>query len=76
MSYTIRDREGIMLMQIDNEKAQWIMKNSVGHFRNYWSEGSKTSQMIFETLEDCAWTYQTIKIFLWRGTKLIPNVDY
>jgi len=74
MSYTVRDKDGVMLMQVDNDRALWIMKNSKGQFRNYRAEGSKTSQTIFELLEDCVWTSPWIKIFLWSGTKLIPDV--
>jgi hypothetical protein len=73
VSYIVRDENGIMLMEISNEAAQHLIRGSKGRFRPYKTD-KNTETVVFEFLEDTAWSIPLGKIFLWRNTLLIPKV--
>ncbi len=80
MNYTIRDEKGIALAKVDNLTAQKIISQMKGRFRDYRSvDRPQETTLIFEILEDSSWVLAVpavshrVEIFLWRGTKLIPE---
>jgi hypothetical protein len=74
VGYIVRDKNGIMLMEISNEAAQHIIRGSKGRFRPYKVDNAAET-VVFELLEDTAWRIPIGQIFLWSKTLLIPKVD-
>jgi hypothetical protein len=73
MSYLIRDKNGILLLKIDDLAANQIIVDCAGHFRSWKTENREVSN-VFEISEASCLTLLGIKIFLWEGTLLIPDV--
>ena len=73
MSYNIRTSGGLLFMTVPNEFASTIIHNAKGHFRPYTVKG-KPQVTVFELDDDYVYTKDgSLKIYLWKGTLLIPK---
>jgi len=72
MGYIVRDKEGVMFMECSNKVAEHFIVNSKGCFRPYKkSDGTETT--CFEVTENSVYGNGEFKVFIWEGSKLIPN---
>ena len=79
MTYTVRTpyEDGsdtvvyISIAEISNLVAQQIIKGVKGHFRMYETKGRKVTA--FELDEGQSFGFDTFKLFLYKGTVLVPN---
>jgi len=77
-TYTIRDKDGIMIAKVSGNSADSIISNANGYWRKYVTKGSRTT--CFEIKTDSHFTiesnYGGIRLFLWEGTVLISENSY
>ena len=76
-TYTIRDKDGIMLMRMVGPIAERIITEGMGEWRNYQERG-KPMTKCFQLKEDGVFGLEAqagaFKVFLWEGTKIIVDV--
>ncbi len=75
-TYTVRDENGKMIMQLTGSPAENIIKNIDGEWRTYQpKDGERT--VCYEIKRDSVWeqTFYSgaFKIYLWKGTILIKD---
>ena len=61
----------VMFAQLSNQAALKIISSAKGHFRPYRTE--EYEKTVFEVDEDCSYGSEVLKIFLDKGTILIPS---
>lgn len=74
MSYTLRDKNGIMRMKMPNRVANILINDVTGSFRSYRSTTMKNPVTAFEIAEGSKFLLGGLDIFLWEGDLLIPEV--
>lgn len=71
--YTVRGKEGVPILCLENQAALKIINSTQGHFRNYQVSGNPQTKTVYELDEDATFTIPYGKLFLWNGTILIPD---
>jgi len=75
-TYTIRDTNGVMIMEIVGVIPVQMFTQLDGEWRVYQTTGKKRT-VCFELLSDAVWTQETrtgaFNMYLWKGTKIIKN---
>lgn len=68
----VRDKNGIMILRIDNATMALIIAGCEGKFRPY----RNTNKPVFEiTHESHRVNIAGMQIFLWKGTLIFPGID-
>lgn len=75
-TYTVRDKDGTMLMRLVGQPAQDIIDKLDGEWRTYQPEdGKRTVAYVLD--RDSVWTSENrigaFQIYLWAGTKVIKD---
>ena len=75
-TYTIRDKNGIMIMRIVGNAVQRMFKELDGTWRTYQEKGGRRT-VCYEITTDGIWTSETyqgaFQMYLWEGTKIIKD---
>jgi len=72
--YMIRDENGILLMQVENNIADRIIVGTSGEFKPY-KPTADTEVICYQITDDCSMETDCGKFYLWAGTKLIPKPE-
>jgi len=73
MTYIIRDSTGQMIMKVNNFVAQQMIKDISGEFYRYKAVGMPTAVNAFRTTAGATMHTNLGEIYIWEGTKLIPE---
>jgi len=76
MSYTIRNKEGMLIARVEGSVANNIMSQSPGFWRSHKTTNHTGS--CFELTEDGCFTLRpnfnsVLRVFLWSGYIIIPE---
>ena len=75
-TYTVRDKDGVMIMKLIGSPAENIFKNIDGEWRTYQIKDDKRT-VCYEIKRDSVWeqTFSSgaFSLFLWKGTILIKD---
>lgn len=75
-TYTIRDKNGILLMRMAGKTVQDMFKKFKGEWRTYQEKDSKRT-VCYELSRDSVWGYKnydgSFEMYLWEGTKIIKD---
>ncbi len=74
--YTMRDKNGTMLMDLAGEPAENIFNSIDGEWKTYQPKGGKRT-VCYEITRDGIWEVGNrtgaYRIYLWEGTKIIKD---
>lgn len=72
MGYVLRTREGLMTAKLSARLAAMVMDQTKGFFRdaNYKDKGKVR---VFEVTEDSVYGDRHIRLYLWKGSTLVPE---
>lgn len=76
-TYYLRDKHGVMRLKMDEDMAKIMMKSDNGFFRQghfETSSGRRFSAEVFEFDVDSVYQLAYVKIYIWEGDILIPEV--
>jgi len=75
-TYTVRSKEGTMLMRLVGKPAADIFENLEGEWRAYQTDGKRRT-VCYEITHDSVWEHETpygaTQTFLWAGTTIIKD---